>query len=180
MKAVERLRKMERLFAAAEAGSARAPVEALDDPDWTVVQAALHAIRLHPRAEYAGPVARVLARQDELDIYGQTSDAKLNEVPRATKEVWKCRWRIKQAASHALGAIGAACGRTALSEDALARLRRWAADREREDYHVRAAACLALAQIRDPAARESLAMAAADDEFCTRTEARKALAVLGG
>jgi HEAT repeat protein len=86
----------------------------------------------------------------------------------ATREAWRRRGRIKQAVSLALGQLGLADARV------VERLSRHATD-QAQDYAVRAAACKALGQLAAPASRPYLTQASSDEEWCTKTEAAKAL-----
>jgi len=94
-------------------------------------------------------------------------------VTKETLDAWRRRGRVKQAACFALGAIGKADPRV------LDVLHRYAVDAA-QDYMVRAAACKALGQIGSPASSRVLEAAANDEEWCTKTEARKALKSLTG
>ena len=148
------------------------------------------AMRMAPKAQWVPLIMDVLARDDSLDLYGQKIDhgwhagvpfatlrKELQAEPRDTLDVWMCRWRVKQAACHALGAIGEKFGPQAVGKAAVETLCRYATTEH--DYQVRAAACLALGQIGDPAARAALEEATHYEEWCTIMEARKALARIG-
>jgi len=76
---------------------------------------------------------------------------------------------VKQAICLALGQIGQA------EPAVLAMLHRYVGNMD-EDYTVRAAAGQALGQFGSPLSRPFLEKGAQDEEFCARTEARKALA----
>lgn len=154
-------------------------VEALDNEQWQVVQAACNALG-ERRDRSAVPVlARVLNHQDELPIYGGPENHSLEEAPNEKmEEILRCRFRVKQAACHALGAIGEEYGVDAVDNDVVDHLARYATD-EDEDYVVRAAACQSLGKIGAERAQDALKVAAEDGEWCTRTEARKALNILG-
>jgi len=188
--AVELLREINDIFQAAAKGDAARVLSAMEDERWHIVQAALHAVRQHPRAQYAPAIVKALARQETLDLYGQKDEVnwpagvpacgpveRVADIPKHILETWKCRWRVKQAACHALGAIGQACGRGAVAREAVERMCKYVHGRV-DDYQVRAAACQALGQIGDPAAQAALEIGAADEEFCTKTEAQMALAKL--
>jgi HEAT repeat protein len=193
MNDLEMLKRIEQLYAAAERGDegdVAAVTAALKDDDWQVVQAALMAIRRYLRRDCARPIVEVLERQEQLDLYGQTEDIGVGAgVPgskaadriaghdREQIDAWMCRWRVKQAACFALGEIGGECGREAVSDDAVQHLSRLAIS-EDDDYQVKAAACHALGRIGDPAALPALKQMTEYDEFCARTEARKAVAAL--
>lgn len=190
LNAVETLDRIESILTEAQkSGGSDAVAAALADGDWQIVQAALYAIRLHPHERYVAGIEAVLASQDKLDIYGQKDEVGwpagfpivptnhlVNVLPQ-TVNAWKCRWRVKQAACHALGAIGAACGAAAVGPQAVGTLCRYVVETT-DDYQVRAAACMALGQIGDPAGKAALEIGAKNDETCTRIEAQKALASL--
>lgn len=151
---------------------------ALEDENWQAVQAACQAVGERGELGAVGALLDVLKQQDKLDIYGATDMWSLEDAPdAATREVWRCRFRVKQAACHALGHIGGEHGPEALGTEAIEHLCRYATDDD-EDYVVRAAACQALGRIGAEKARTALEAAAGDGEWCTRTEARKALAAM--
>jgi len=189
---LEKLKRVEDLYARISVGETAALQEALDEGDWTLIQSALMAIRRYPMAEASPVIFAVLAREAKRDLYGQkedltgSADAEKSQAGNAegikayapqTIADWMCRWRVKQAACLALGAIAAQHGRQALSGEVFAELCRLAVS-ETDDYQVRAAACFALAAAADPAAAPALEKMATNDEFCTRTEAKKALAAI--
>ena len=187
------LKRIEQLYAAAERGEegdVAAVTAALKDDDWQIVHAALMAIRRYPKPDCAQPIVDVIERQERLDLYGQTenigvgagrpgSDAeqRIAGYDREQIDAWMCRWRVKQAACFALGEIGGECGREAVSDDAVAHLSRLAISDE-DDYQVKAAACHALGRIGDPDALPALKQMTEYQEFCARTEARKAVAAI--
>jgi HEAT repeat protein len=190
----ERLARLETLHAAAADGRVDALRQALADEDWEVVQGALFALRRAPRPELGAQLLAVFDREDRRDLYGQpegdllhfgAGDPRGGELsPRAgqydaeTLEAWKCRWRVKQAAALAVAALAEAGGPRALPDETVDRLIGYLQDAEGEDYPVRAAAAQALGALGDPRARAALETAAGDVEFCTATEASKALARL--
>lgn len=148
-------------------------VAALDDHNWQAQQAALQAIGRRRVREAVPAILCLLERQDRLDIYGAPEHLSLDGAPDpATRDTWRCRFRVKQAACHALGAIGLVHGGAAVE-----RLASYARSRA-EDFCVRAAACQALGHMRAAAARDALLAASRDEEWCTATEATKALAVI--
>ena len=93
-------------------------------------------------------------------------------VSEQTVECWRRRGRIKQAVCFALGQIGPA------ARQALPRLCGYAVN-QKEDYAVRAAASQALGLIGDSAATDALRVASGDEEWCTKTQAAKALRAIG-
>jgi HEAT repeat protein len=152
---------------------------ALTDDNWQIQQAALQALGQRPDVRAVPAIVALLDRQDALPLYGAPDQWSLDGAPDAdTKEIWRCRFRVKQAACHALGAIGAAHGAAALGAKALERLATYATS-QKDDYCTRAAACQSLGRCRAAAARPALELAAQDGEWCTKTEAGKALAALG-
>lgn len=172
-----------RLATGTDAESAAQLRQRLGHEDWRVRYAA--AVALGDRRE-ATAVADLLATldiEDAAPLYSQKDEiagahAGSNEtlglllppgVTTATLDAWRRRGRIKQAVCLALGEIGSAAA------PALPRLQRYATD-QHEDYAVRAAACKALGLIKSPASRPCLDQAVNDPEWCTKTEARKALA----
>ena len=86
----------------------------------------------------------------------------------ATIEAWHRRGRVKQAVCTTFGLIGAADPRV------LAVLQRYAVD-QAQDYAVRAAANKALGLIGDRASLPAVTQATADQEWCTKREAMKAV-----
>jgi len=179
----ERIEQCAELGSARDAASLVALTGRLKDPEWRVRFAA--AVALGDRADEAalGPLVETLFAEDAAPLYTQQSDmgGAPAGAPRSgtlafpagtTDEVraaWQRRGRIKQAVAIALGAIGRADSR------ALEILHRYVTD-PKEDYAVRAAACKALGMIRSGESRPWLERAAQDSEWCTSTEARKALA----
>lgn len=153
-------------------------IAALDDHNWQAQQAALQAIGRRRVREAVPSILRLLERQDRLDIYGAPEHLNLDGAPDpATRDTWRCRFRVKQAACHALGAIGLVHGDAAVGAAAVERLASYARSRA-EDFCVRAAACQALGRMRAAAARDALLAASRDEEWCTATEAAKALAAI--
>lgn len=173
---LDQLRVMDGCFAPSTASAMLTAL--LGSGEWPVVQAALLGIANHPDKEVVSAILTVLDQQDELPIYGGTYEQSLEDAPDATiREQWRCRFRVKQAACIALGAIGAQFGSQALEPHAVERLMRYAVD-QGEDYPVRAASCAALGRARVARATVVLARAAADTEWCTATEAKRALSRL--
>lgn len=160
-------------------------LQSLQSPDWRVRYAAAVALgdRRDPPA-IAGLLA-ALRLEDAAPLYSQKEElggtpAGANFAPRITfppgttpaiQDAWQRRGRLKQAICLALGQIGQA------EPTVLAMLHRYVGNVE-EDYTVRAAAAKALGQLRSPLSRPFLEKGAQDEEFCARTEARKALAQL--
>lgn len=160
-------------------------IESLHDADWRVRYAA--AIALGDRREPAAVSAllEVLAEEDAAPLYAQpeVSGSALAGDPgsfaiqfpdgttESDVEAYRRRGRLKQAVCLALGSIGVA------ESAAVSTLSRYATDAG-EDYTVRAAACKALGQLASQKAVPSLQKASGDEEWCTRTEALKALKLL--
>jgi HEAT repeat protein len=152
---------------------------ALFDSNWQIVQASLQALGRRADASAVPDILAVLDVQDGLDLYGAPDQWTLEGAPdAATADTWRCRFRVKQAACHALGAIGQACGAGTVGARGVDRLAAYACS-SKEDYCVRAAACQALGLMKAVAARDALQKASSDGEWCTSREAAKALAALG-
>jgi HEAT repeat protein len=165
--------------------SLRELAEILEHRDWQVRYAAAVALGDRPDVRAVTPLLKLLAEEDAAPLYTQQSEG--SGIPagcpfpvaptlgggatEALRSAWQRRGRIKQAACLALGRVGARDPRV------LDALHRYATD-PREDAAVRSAACLALGFIGDGASRPVLERAAQDDEWCTRTEATKAIAAL--
>jgi HEAT repeat protein len=159
-----------------------AVIVALDNPDWQVRLAAIVALGDRRDPSSLGSLVALLAHENKEPLYSQQADLggipagsphghtpRFPEgTPEATQTAWARRGRLKQAACLALGQIGVA------DRSALELLHRYAID-QAEDYAVRAAANKALGQLRHPSSRPVLEGAIADPEWCTRTEAVKAL-----
>jgi HEAT repeat protein len=162
----------------APGASITAMIAALDDERWEIQQAAANGLGARQAAEAAPALVRLLDRQDELDIYGLSGEMTLADAPdAATEAVWKCRFRVKQSAIHALADIGERHGLDAVGERTIQKLARYAIDTD-EDYTIRAAACQALGRMKAATARAALEKAAGDGEWCTAMEASKSLARL--
>jgi len=149
--------------------------------NWQVQQMALWALGHRGDSQAINHILNTLDAQDALDVYGSPDPWAIDGTDDVdTRETWRCRFRVKQAACHALGAIGAKHGPDILGSDAIRRLTGYATD-QREDYVVRAAACQALGLCRATGAHvdNALKAAANDSEWCTATEARKALQAIG-
>lgn len=159
----------------------------LRDEEWRVRYAAAVAAGDRRNAEFVGPLVELLAEEDAAPLYKQpeveagghagATEVRRPSFPPGTTEAmmaaWQRRGRIKQAVCLALGQIGDS------SDATLSSLHRYATDQS-EDYTVRAAACLALGQIAAPQSAPFLQQATKDEEFCTSTEATKALASVVG
>jgi HEAT repeat protein len=149
---------------------------------WRVRFAA--AVALGDRADSAAVAVllSMLSHEESEPIYGQVehyvgapagattiaATAIPDGVSEQTIECWRRRGRIKQAACVALGQIGPG------ARAAVARLCGYAVN-QKEDYAVRAAASQALGLIGDAGAIEPLRTASGDEEWCTKTQAAKAL-----
>lgn len=83
-------------------------------------------------------------------------------------EDWRCRGRVKQAILFAIHEIGVA-------DKELLELINHCITRESEDYPVKAAAARALGAVGNEDSLPILKIAEAVDEWCTQTEARKAI-----
>ncbi|MGI6496638.1 MAG: hypothetical protein ACOX5G_11260 [Kiritimatiellia bacterium] len=177
-------RSLDRLFAP------DAPLEgllaALDADQWQLQQGALWALagrmeRPLPHDTLAAIAEAVLALLDDQDgrgVYAAPSPKDYRGADPAKTEEHRCRFRVKQAACMALAPAAMALPPgNPLHERAVARLERYAVDLA-EDYAVRAECCRALGRIALPRSRGTLEQASTDGEWCTATEARKALARL--
>jgi len=162
-------------------------IQRLSHPDWRVRYAAAVALGDMRAAEAVPALLAVLAEEDKAPLFSQArsfgggpagspaareADEILRTTPVETLEAWRRRGRLKQAVCLALAEIGPA------AYEAVPFLRRYAVD-QNQDYAVRAAACHALGRIAAAANRDVLIQASQDEEWCTRTEARKALRRLG-
>jgi len=154
----------------------------LSDANWRVRYAAAIALgdRRDPKAVDA--LVQALHRENEAPLFTQPkleggahagSNDPFNVIFPAgtteeTKEAWRRRGRVLQAACLALGNIGTA------DPAALELLYEFALNQNR-DYVVRAAACKALGQIADAESLPVLEKASKDEEWCTACEARKSV-----
>lgn len=175
---------------AAERGAAAArDLQArLAHSDWRVRYAAAVALGDLRAAEAVPALLKALKAEDEAPLFSQPrslgggsagspaareADEILRTTPPEVLEAWRRRGRLKQAICLALAEIGEA------AQEAVPILRRYAVD-QGQDYAVRAAACHALGRIAAEDNRDILTQASQDEEWCTRTEARKALQRLRG
>jgi len=154
----------------------------LGDDNWRVRYAAAVALgdRRDPRAVDA--LVNVLQNENEAPLFTQPklegSAHAGSNIPyeivfpegttEATKEAWRRRGRVIQAACLALGNLGTA------TPALLDLLHGYATDQSR-DYAVRAASCHALGQLGRPESLPILEQASGDEEWCTACEARKAV-----
>lgn len=153
------------------------------DPAWQVRYSAVIALGERRRREAIPCILGLLKDENMQPVYSQPPGIKSGDagsnipfpihfpqgITEEIKEAWRRRGRIKQEACLALGKIGHA--ETGILEV----LHRYAVD-QREDYMVRAAACRALGQLGCRESVPILEQACEDGEWCTRTEAAKALA----
>jgi HEAT repeat protein len=167
--------------------------EALAHPDWNVrFAAAVAAGRSRDASALAG-LAALLAEEAGRPLYTQppvhyegSGDAtEIAEQVRPlvasfpvepdpeTREAWRRRGRLKQAALYAVADIAIA------DPGLVATACRMAADGG-EDYPVRMAACRCLGRIGGRECLPVLEAAAALDEWCTAVEARKAIEAIDG
>lgn len=153
-------------------------LNALHSDQWQVQQAALAAIgdRGERQALYA--LEALLEEQDGMDVYGCPDEWELDAAANVQeKEIWRCRFRVKQAALLALRSCALRHGSEVVNPGLLERVHRYALSQD-EDYTVRAAACNLLSVLANPASREVVSAAMKDGEWCTATFARKALNAL--
>jgi len=160
-------------------------IEALRDEDWQIRFAAAVALGDRRESVAVESLLEALQGEDRAPLYSQRTE--LAGIPAGspdghapafppgtteeTRSAWARRGRVKQAVCYALGEIGLVDLRV------LGFLQRYATD-QGEDYMVRAAANKALGRLPHPSNRPVLEQAAADPEWCTQTEGRKALAAL--
>jgi len=155
---------------------------ALDDPDWPVQLAALVALGDRRDPTTLEALLRVLEVETAAPLYTQPGELAHVGAAQATaakpvfppgttdlmKAAWERRSRLKQAACLALGALRMVEARVIAALGACATT-------AGDDYPARAAAAKALGLLGDPSGIPFLERAAQDEEWCTRTEARKAL-----
>ncbi len=185
---VTTLLRMDACAAVAEGGDATGLsdlVGALADPDWRVRYAAIVALGDLGDPQAAKPLLALLQAEAREPLFTQpplegsghagTTEEFAVAFPEGTtettKEAWRRRGRLLQAGCLALANLGTP---TAV---ALELLHDFATDQKR-DYMVRAAACKVLGQIACPESLPVLEQATRDEEWCTATEARKALAAI--
>ncbi len=154
----------------------------LTDGNWRVRYAAAVALGDLRRPEAVRPLLDLLRDEDAAPLYSQpdvqtsghagaTAVVPPQFPPGTTEEeleAWRRRGRLKQAACLALGSIAVS------TPQVREILQRYATD-SGEDYTVRAAASKALASVGDASSVATLRAAEADEEWCTKTEAKKAL-----
>jgi len=160
-------------------------LDALADPDWRVRYAAIVALGDLGDPRAAEPLLALLRAEAREPLFTQPpleggGDAGATlvhpvafpaDTTEATKEAWRRRGRLLQAGCLALANLGTP------SAPLLELLHDLATDQKR-DYMVRAAACKALGQLACPASLPVLEEATRDEEWCTATEARKAVAAI--
>ena len=150
-------------------------LRAFNSTNWQIQQAALLAVGDRAEIEAVPKIVELLEKQDQLAIYGANDNWAIDHAPDIeTREIWRCRFRVKQAACIALGAIGEKYGVEKLGNQALTKLEAYAVSQD-DDCQIRAAACHALGQCQSQHSIPILEQAAQDGEWCTKTEAEKAL-----
>jgi len=155
----------------------------LQDADWHVTMVAAVALGDRADAKAVPAFLALLQREDEAPLFSQTEDYSSApagatftkgpqlpaNTPHETAMAWERRGRLKQSIIWSLAAIG-------VSDMALLKkLQGYAVD-QKQDYMVRAASCRALGILKDSSSRAALEQATNDAEWCTMTEAKKALA----
>lgn len=183
-------RAMERCFEQT-AGDAPDAVAAAGHDDWRVRYAAAVALGETRDARHLRLLAEMLRCEHARDLYSQppaeythgTGDTRMAEeiAPVVVRfdhaysedamQAWRCRGRVKQAVLFAVHAIGTA------DDELLAQIHA-CITRTGEDYPVKAAAARALGVAGTAASLPVLHVALAVDEWCTQTEARKAIAAI--
>ncbi len=176
--------RMEAVMAAGRAGNCAQLEEALADRDWRIRFTAAVAAGECGDEGLALPLVALIDREDLQPLYSEprmsavSSDAASifgsdlefdGQVTDEEKAAWQRRGRVKQAAILALGELGIR------RPEVLSRLHRDLLDMK-QDYMVRAACAKALGELGDRGSLSFLQQACEDDEFCTRTEACKAVA----
>ena len=156
--------------------------------DWRVRYAAAVAIGQTRDQRWLPLLKELLQLENARPLYSQppahftnsTDDTRMAEqigpigvsfeqvVDDATKEAWRCRGRVKQAILFALAELGAA-------DDEMRALLHVYLEAPNEDYAVKAAAGRALAAVGNQSSIPALQIAQKFDEWCTQTEATKAL-----
>ena len=178
--------RMEECLAAAARPSSKTMdllLRALADPAWEVRFAAAVALGDRPDPAAIDGLLGALREEDAAPLFTQKGEIIAHagstrptavDVPDdpAIRDAWRRRGRIKQAACLALG-------NTKPDPRVLEVLHRYAVDIS-QDYMVRAAACKALGQIASPASKAVLERAVDDEEWCTKTEAMRALGIVSG
>lgn len=152
---------------------------ALESDQWQLQQAALWSIATsHRDPALLDAVTATLDAQDKLRIYEGRDHWTYEDDDPVAQEEHRCRYRVKQAAVMALAAVAATLAATdPRRARATARIEPYATSMA-DDYAVRAEACRALGLLASPSSRATLEKASADGEWCTATEAAKALARL--
>ena len=167
--------------------SAEELIALLQDTDWQIVMAAVVALGDRKEAKAFPALVALLDKEDAAPLFSQKEDYTLKpagtsadgrkrwwlpeDTTHETAMAWDRRGRLKQSAMFALAAIG-------LNSEALSqKLQVYAVDQS-QDHPVRMAACRTLGFLKDASACSTLEKASTDDEWCTLTEAKKALARL--
>ncbi len=150
-------------------------IAALDNDNWQIQQAALLAIGDRGEIETLPAIEALLAVQDGLGIYACPEEWNFDDAKdEAEKEMWRCRFRVKQAALLAIGRCVDRHGPDIVGAALLQRLMDYAVSQE-NDYPVRIAACEVLGRLKRPESKATLEQAASDGEWCTAMTAKKSL-----
>lgn len=164
----------------------RALIEMLENENWRLNYSAAVALEDWSDPRFLPALTRLLEREDREPLYelpqgcsagghagtifiGQPSfpsQYTLREI-----EAWRRRGRVKQAVCFALAKF------SSLPAGLLRHLEKYAVN-QKEDHMVRAAASRVLGACGDRDSLAVLALASDDEEWCAKTEARKALAAL--
>jgi|GEM_PF-1084216 len=149
---------------------------ALHADNWQVQLASLAALGDRRDVEALSAVEALLETQDTLGVYDCPDEWDLNSTSESSeKEIWRCRYRVKQAALIAILRCVEQHGPGIIEEALLEKLHHYAISQE-EDYPVRVAACELLGALKHPTSGPVLAAASKDGEWCTATVATRALA----
>jgi len=149
--------------------------EALNNDNWQIQQAALSAIGDRGELKLLTDIDNILEIQDSLDIYGCPDEWDFDAASSvAEKELWRCRFRVKQAALIAVSKLIDKHGGDIVDDVLLNKILKYAVD-QGEDFSIRVASCEVLGKIKTPATRKILEKASQDAETCTRLTAEEGL-----
>jgi HEAT repeat protein len=164
----------------------RALVEMLEDENWRLNYSAAVALENWPDPRFLPALTRLLEREDREPLYelpegcaagGHAGTVFLGQPSFPSQysareiEAWRRRGRVKHAVCFTLAKF------PSLPGSLLRHLEKYAVS-NKEDHMVRAAASRVLGVCGDQDSLEALALACDDEEWCAKTEARKARAAL--
>ncbi len=149
--------------------------KALTSDNWQIQQAALSAIGDRCELTLLNDILNVLEIQDSLDVYGCPDEWELYSAKDENeKEVWRCRFRVKQAALIAVSKLIDKNGGDIVGDVLLNKIMNYAVNQS-EDFSIRVVSCEILGKIKTPATRKILEKATQDGETCTRMTAEAGL-----